>query len=544
VAGEPILIVDDTPVNLNLMRLLLTHEGYAVRTAGRAEEAIDILGSYRPELILADIRLPGMDGLEMTRRIKLNPQTKAIKVIALTASAKSDDPERAAGAGCDEYLTRPIETHVLATRIREVLDRPEPCPTDHRLQAPESGRPPGLLDSNAVAELPAAAEEVEDLRREFLSEGEAKSRQMLESLDSGFDAAAAARLLHGWIGSAGLLGHPEIAKIARGIEEMLRQAPFRITDVRECLSTLLLRFSEMRKAGAPSVPDEVTAALRGKRVALIGFTPEGADSLCGVLAEVEARARLFEAEDAPEYHPVQECDLVIVHVRPGTLDCRWLNGAAPLPAGMRLVLAGARRDLLKLPVATLAREAELLAQPWHTEEVVMRLNMALNRRAVESPSRAACATALPADGSGSEISTRQETPASGRAGQEACATAPLRPRVVLADDDAIVLTVVASTMQNYGMTCETANNGRDALRLIRETRPHVAVLDVNMPGQDGFEVLAAVREANLPVAVILLTARQREGDILRGFQLGADDYLVKPFNPLELMARMKRLLRR
>jgi len=67
---------------------------------------------------------------------------------------------------------------------------------------------------------------------------------------------------------------------------------------------------------------------------------------------------------------------------------------------------------------------------------------------------------------------------------------------------------------------------------------------VNMPGHDGYEVLSAVRAANLPVAVILLTARQREGDILRGFQLGADDYLVKPFNPLELMARMKRLLRR
>jgi two-component system, cell cycle response regulator DivK len=529
VAGEPILIVDDTPVNLNLMRLLLTHEGYAVRTAARAEEAIDLLGSYRPSLILADIRLPGMDGLEMTRCIKTNPLTKAIKVIALTGFAKSGDPERAAGAGCDEYLTRPIESHVLASRIRAVLDRPAPCSNDHRLVA---------ASEPAVAPLPGG-EEVEDLRREFLSEGEAKSRHMLDSLDSGFDAEASARELHSWIGSAGLLGHPEIAKMARAGEEMLRQGSYRVEDVRECLSSLLLTFSELRSADEFKAPEEVGAALRGKRVALIGFTAESADSMCGVLAKAGARPRLFEAEDGPEYHPVQECDLVIVHVRAGTVKSRWLDGAAALPTGMRLVLAGDRRDLLKLPVATLAREAEVLAEPWHADEVLMRLNMALNRRVSASPDAThsiaaanAGSLAAPADAPGSETPL-VATPA-----------APVRPKVVLADDDAIVLTVVASTLQNYGMSCETANNGKDAYRLILETRPHVAVLDVNMPGQDGFEVLAAVREANLPVSVILLTARQREGDILRGFQLGADDYLVKPFNPLELMARLKRLLKR
>ena len=63
-----------------------------------------------------------------------------------------------------------------------------------------------------------------------------------------------------------------------------------------------------------------------------------------------------------------------------------------------------------------------------------------------------------------------------------------------------------------------------------------------MPGMDGFEVLAAIRQAALPVKVIMLTARQHERDVLRGFGLGADDYVVKPFNPLELAARLKRLL--
>jgi DNA-binding response OmpR family regulator len=78
--------------------------------------------------------------------------------------------------------------------------------------------------------------------------------------------------------------------------------------------------------------------------------------------------------------------------------------------------------------------------------------------------------------------------------------------------------------------------------MLREDQLHAVVLDVNMPGLDGFEVLAAVRREAIPVRVILLTARQTESDIIRGFSLGADDYIIKPFNPMELVARLKRLL--
>ncbi|HXB71239.1 MAG TPA: response regulator [Candidatus Acidoferrales bacterium] len=530
-AGEPILIVDDTPVSLNLKRLLLTREGYVVRTAAHAEEAIEMLGSFRPDLILADIRLPGMDGLEMARRIKKNPQTKTIKVIALTGMAERGDLERAAAAGCDQHLTRPVETQVLAAHIRQLLDRPGALPAQRRLPAPELPAP-----EPAFAELPGGPE-VESLRRSFLNEGAAKTRQMVDTLGAGFDAGVAARLLHGWIGGAGLLGHLEISKIARGIEEMLRQPPFQVKELRECLANLLMAFTYLRDADEPAVPENVARALRGKRVALIGFTAECADSVSATLAQVGAHPLLFEAGESPGRPSIRQCDLVMVHVRPETLVCRWLDGAAALPAGMQLVLAGERRDLLRLPVAALARDAELLADPWHTGEVLLRLHMALNRR---TAALAGSSPVAPAS------EPKHDRPLKALV----CPTpAPEpevvpRPKVVLADDDAIVLTVVGSTLQNYGMTCETANNGQDALRLIRETQPHVAVLDVNMPGLDGYEVLTAVRAENLPVAVILLTARQREGDILRGFQLGADDYLVKPFNPLELMARMKRLRRR
>jgi CheY-like chemotaxis protein len=122
-AGEPILIVDDTPVNLKLTRILLVNEGYSVLTAASAEEALELLRSYHPRLILADIQLPGIDGLEMTRRIKLDERTRDIAVVALTAFAMKGDEQKAVDAGCDGYITKPIDTRALGGRIRQLLEQ-------------------------------------------------------------------------------------------------------------------------------------------------------------------------------------------------------------------------------------------------------------------------------------------------------------------------------------------------------------------------------------------------------------------------------------
>ena len=122
-AGEPILIVDDTPVNLKLTRILLVNEGYKVLTAASAEEALELLKSYRPASVLADIQLPGMDGLQFTRRIKQDEATRDIVVVALTAFAMKGDEQKAIDAGCDGYIAKPINTRELGERIRQYLER-------------------------------------------------------------------------------------------------------------------------------------------------------------------------------------------------------------------------------------------------------------------------------------------------------------------------------------------------------------------------------------------------------------------------------------
>jgi DNA-binding response OmpR family regulator len=116
---------------------------------------------------------------------------------------------------------------------------------------------------------------------------------------------------------------------------------------------------------------------------------------------------------------------------------------------------------------------------------------------------------------------------------------------VVADDDPTVATLVLKTMESHGLECAIALDGTKALELIRDGRPDAVVLDVNMPDRDGYDVLSALRAdpALKDTKVLLLTARRREADILRGFGLGADDYIVKPFSPMELVARIGRLLR-
>lgn len=120
-AGQSILIVDDNAINLKLVRVLLEAEGYVIRTASHAHDALQVLRTFRPALILMDIQLPGMDGLTFTRQLKADPQTAAITVVALTAYAMKGDEEKALSAGCQGYITKPINTRRLAQQVAAYL---------------------------------------------------------------------------------------------------------------------------------------------------------------------------------------------------------------------------------------------------------------------------------------------------------------------------------------------------------------------------------------------------------------------------------------
>lgn len=121
-AGQKILIVEDNPMNMELATDLLEASGYVVIQAGTAEEGIGLARAESPDLILMDISLPGMDGLEAAGVLKQDPATKGINVVALSALAMKGDEEKALAAGCYGYITKPIDTREFPKTVARFIE--------------------------------------------------------------------------------------------------------------------------------------------------------------------------------------------------------------------------------------------------------------------------------------------------------------------------------------------------------------------------------------------------------------------------------------
>lgn len=119
--GKVVLMVEDNPANMELAADLLEVAGYRVVSATTAEIALDLAARERFDLILMDVSLPGMDGLEATRRLKQDPRTVAIPVVALTAQTMPGDRESALAAGCAGYIAKPIDTRRFARNVGEYI---------------------------------------------------------------------------------------------------------------------------------------------------------------------------------------------------------------------------------------------------------------------------------------------------------------------------------------------------------------------------------------------------------------------------------------
>ncbi|MGA8030323.1 MAG: response regulator [Bryobacteraceae bacterium] len=251
-------------------------------------------------------------------------------------------------------------------------------------------------------------------------------------------------------------------------------------------------------------------ALSGKRAALIGFAAATAAELTQIISEADAFARPLSLEVRPSADLFKPFELILINIE-SAADTDWLKPEELSNVTDRCIAVGHPPVHLMLLAQSQVSYREFCVWPGMPEEVLLRCVLALR------PGPHPGARAL-----------------------------PLGSTIVLADDDPSITALVRLTLQRNGLTCEVASNGGDALELIKKLRPCAAVLDVNMPNIDGFEVLSRMR--SLPevaqTRVILLTGCEQEMHILRGFRLGADDYVIKPFNPMELMMRLKRVIGR
>jgi two-component system cell cycle response regulator DivK len=122
--NKSILIVEDNPANLKLAVTVLEHSGYRALSTDCANVAIAMAHAEKPRLILMDIQLPGMSGLDALRHLKADPETAAIPVIALTAFAMKGDEERILDAGCEDYIAKPFDYKDLLTRVEAIIGEP------------------------------------------------------------------------------------------------------------------------------------------------------------------------------------------------------------------------------------------------------------------------------------------------------------------------------------------------------------------------------------------------------------------------------------
>src|SRR5579871_5402384 len=254
-ANEPILVVDDNPSNVKLIKLLLTNAGFEVRTACDSEQALQLLRCFTPRLILMDVQLPGMDGLKLTRQIKGDPVTRNSVIVAVTAYAMRGDEERAKAAGCDGYISKPIDTRSFVKQVRQYLDQGVLPPED---PTPQSCDPAGLLG---------------ELRSRFITEGEETSRQFADSDLYDEDMEGMRRLAHHWTGMGGTLGFPEITKRAREMEATLESLPhdWRPLAGQEFASMHELFLRALDKGDELTLSEERNV-LTFKQVGLIGFS--------------------------------------------------------------------------------------------------------------------------------------------------------------------------------------------------------------------------------------------------------------------------------
>lgn len=250
-------------------------------------------------------------------------------------------------------------------------------------------------------------------------------------------------------------------------------------------------------------------ALLGKRIALVGFAPAEAAEMTHILTQADAFARSLPFEVRPDADVLKPFELIVVNIGAAG-DKPWLDSGELSAVTGRSIAAGSVPALLQL--ARQPRPFEkFCVWPTDAEELLLRCVLALRP--------------------GQPVTQQSVPPGS---------------TVVLADDDPSITALVRLTLQRNALTCEVAVNGREALELIQKLKPCAAVLDVGMPNIDGFEVLSRMKSApeTAQTRVILLTGCEQEADILRGFSLGADDYVIKPFNPMELLMRLKRAIGR
>jgi len=257
----------------------------------------------------------------------------------------------------------------------------------------------------------------------------------------------------------------------------------------------------------------IQQSLAGRRFALMGFEPSEGDTITSALGSMGGMGHVVRAAPAiPGLNCFSPFDACFINASVSAAD-----EPAPIEILARTrkpaVIVGSFEDLIKRFPAIADINREFVLRPYKQGDLLLRafrvLRFVESVEAIEAPVR-----------NGAR-------------------------RVLVADDDAATCVLISTILKHFKFACEVARNGEEAIELARKKKPELVLLDIQMPRMDGFQALTALRSdmATRNTPVILITQRQEEADVVKGFSLGAADYVTKPFRSGELMARINRVLR-
>ena len=409
---KTVLVIEDNPMNMKLVKTLLRVDGYNILEAEEATSGIDLARSQNPDLILMDIQLPGMDGLEATRLIKADSALQGIPVIAISAHAMEGDAQSALDAGCDAYITKPLDTRKFLTTVKASLEHNTGPGTDEA-KSTRLFRPKILIVDDVQVNVKLLASKLP------------KSKYELLTAYGGQEA----------------------------IDTALREAP----------DLILL------------------------------------DYMMPVMDGLEVTRRL-RADDR-----TKEIPIIIVTALDGTEE------------KLGILEAGAEEFLNKPVNATelLARVQSLLLMKQYRDQLRIR------KESTEF-------FVLPG---AREVQERAEEKFS---------------KILIVEDGDRDARLIQSYLQALPVQTFHVKSAREALDFIEQNPMDLVLLDVMLPGMDGFEVCRRLRENEdrKHIQIVMVTCLSDLESRIRGIELGVDDYLIKPIQSRELIARLKTLLRK
>ncbi len=348
-----------------------------------------------------------------------------------------------------------------------------------------------------------------ELRNSFLAEGLEQCGAMLRELksSSGYGLEKVERLLNRWAVVASTLGFPEISEQARRMEALITATTPEYDEVGRGIETVHRRFCAATRY-EPMLPPALIRGLKHLRIGLVNFSEEEASRISNAASRATVEV-VMERMSGENVELQTGYDALIVNQCTVAAELVLHPPHWPLPS----VFIGSRSSLESLPRLS-SRAHDFLIAPWDAEEALLRVHRLIGK-------------AAPAEPAGEALHVQKR-----------------RPRILIADDDPDMVALVSDTLGRFGMDCDIARSGQQALDAIRRHPPDAIVLDVNMLDLDGFEVLKQLRHnlATTAIPVLMLTARNQRSDIARCIGSGADDYVVKPFEPSDLAARVDKII--